>query len=227
MKKSHLFLSLAFISGGIGYIAMNQPPEKPQHHAAAIIDNSDSVFERIACDALPKSVIGEMKGIEYGEGSQFSLYSLGRQESSFEPVPTLETLLPPPGGEGIFSQGNFDGDVVSACKTITQVGRSSIFRAVEVTLAHLRGLNAPATLVVQTDLAESVSREFLKGGKAGRLENAGVTVVFCNYAVTAEGGPRGDEVNMLIERWQQAFTDPARVSFRPYCAGAETKITAR
>ena len=193
----------------------------PPAHLAMVIDNSTS--QSLNCDALPELALGALSDMRIGKRSRLSVFTLGSAASSWEPVIVVDEAAPRKGGSTF--AGSFAADLTRACAGFPQVTASSIYRAVQVALGHLHGEGCgagagPCKLLVESDAEENVTRSFYKTGKAGQgtpLDNNGVNVIWCGYAVTeGGGGPRGEQTDALLQRWRQSFSNPD-VVFKPYC----------
>lgn len=209
--------------------AMRSAP--PPAHLAMVIDNSTS--QSLQCEALPAIALDALSDMPLGKHSRFSVFTLGSPASSYEPVMALDTAAPRKGGS--MYGGSFKDELKRACGGFSQVDASSIFRAVQVALDHLRGEGCGASLpscklLVESDGEETVARSFYKSGTGkGALPNDGITVLWCGYAATeGGGGPRGEQSDALISKWRRAFANPAGVTFKPFCqAAAGAQAAAR
>lgn len=227
MKPLTLISLLALVAIGLWFLmtshaaAMRNAPAA--EHLAMVFDNS--ISQKLACETLPATVLAGLSGMSIRKGSRVTIFTLGSPASSWEPVKVLDMAAPRKGGM-MFGGGSFEGELQRACAGITQVSASSIYRAVEVALDHLRG-EGGGKLIIESDGEENVTRGPLRrgakggAGKGAALNNTGIRVSWCGFAVTdGGGGPRGEQTDALLARWRDAFTDPSAVTFRPFCEGA-------
>jgi len=191
-----------------------------------VIDNSAS--QNLNCEALPVIALDALSGMHIGKRSRISIFTLGSPVSSWEPVKAIDMAAPRKGGS-MFG-GSFTDELKKACAGFAQVDSSSIFRALQVAVEHLRGegcgeAGVPCKLVIESDGEENVTRAFYapaggEGKGVPSINNTGIRVIWCGYAVTDGGGaPRGERTNALLTRWRAAFTEPSNVTFKPFCAG--------
>ena len=225
MKKPTLFMFVAALLalGYWLYIRLNQPPDPRKKEYRVIIIKDNSTSQEMNCDALPGTVKSELLEAEYpAKTSTVKLFSLGDAASAYEPVERWTGNIPRVGISN-FAIGDFAADLKNACLQIPSTPTSSIWRAAQVALEDLNahGCGKPGIvckLVLISDLEETVSRPFLRGGGAPqKLQNQAVNVVVCGYASTkSAAGPRGEQVEALMGKWRASFAGPT-VVFRPYC----------
>lgn len=192
-------------------------PAPPGSSLAVVIDNSAS--QRIDCGEIAEMVRNGLGAIQVGKGSRLTLYTLGSQETAFEPVPRLDIGVER-GAGGIRKAAR---KTEKACGDIQTISGSSIFRAVQVVLDQMQSKGGKGgRLFVRTDLEENVdARLFKNKGKTALLHNDGIQTVFCGIADTAEGGgPRGEQADALQKVWRGAFVRPQLVEMQPFCPGA-------
>lgn len=221
MKPITLAVCLALAAAAIGYRIRTrwgdiQAPSAQGTSLSVLIDNSAS--QTVDCAEITELVRAGLGGIEVGKSSHLTLYTLGSQETSYEPIPRLNIRLER-GPSGIRKATR---KTTSACTGIPTVSGSSIFRAVQVALDQLQsGGGKGSRLWVRTDLDENVDRRlFAKHGKAAILNNVGIPVVFCGIASTAQGGgPRGAQADGMVKTWRAAFIAPDLVQMQPFCPG--------
>lgn len=134
-------------------------------------------------------------------------------------------------------------DVSDKCQHLRRTKISPIFLGTTQAVADLHARGCKATthcgLFVDTDGKENAEpsiRKMLNQNDARkhlslpRLDNTGIGVVFCGVAVTdgrfpnvVEKGSRkfvtgdSDRVHRVQEVWRSLFSEPASVSFEPYC----------
>lgn len=235
MRRSSLLMFMVVL-GGLGYLLYARmhravPPMKPAH-LALIVDNS--ISQHVDCASMPALVKAMPRGMQLGNGSTVSVFTLGSKEkSSFEPV---QQLPPTPigGGGSNFGKHDLEERVRSVCAHFGEVPKSSIYRAVRVVLDHLKTLGCgspntpPCRLWLRSDMDETVSIERFRGANgAASLTNQGTEVVICDYAVAeGGGGPRGDKSDHLIDAWRANFTNPEIVTFMPFCPGKPEQTAA-
>jgi hypothetical protein len=203
----------------------------PPGHLGLVWDTSTSVPRN--CDALVATVRSAIDRLHVAKGSRFALITTGSTASRYEPVLALETDIPS-GGRNIFggvgagkTREEFYGEVKRACEAFGPADGSSIFRAAEIAIDHVRGFGcadaSDCHVIVSTDLEENVNdtvrKRVLRGaapsGAVALLDNAGLSVTFCGYTQSSiPGGPR-TEAHALVEGWRGLFSQP--VVFRPYC----------
>lgn len=213
---------------------------RPPGHLAAVWDTSTSVPRN--CDALVETVRAELNDVNVVKGSRFALITTGSTAGQFEPRLVLDTEITRKDGSifkgssaGKISEEFFD-NVKRACREFGTADGSSIYRATQIGLEHVRTFGCPSAsdcrLIIASDLEENVDaavRKWLYRGTNSAssptlLDNAGITVTFCGYTETTEsGGPR-TEAQSLVNGWKQLFAHP--VTFRPYCGTAENESTA-
>ena len=133
-------------------------------------------------------------------------------------------------------------DILTKCQAIRRTTVSPIFLGVKQAVADLRAQGCKETshcqLLVNSDLEENVETSIKKSlnGTTGEkpivplIENRGIDVTFCGLAITTgrlvDSSSRGfrkapprtpAREDRLREIWRSLFTDPAVVSFEPYC----------
>jgi hypothetical protein len=205
------------------------------------------VADRSGSDSTPCVAVGRIveRAIRSGEaaGSRWHFFVTGTAESAFEPVAIMVQSSPASrrliDGKDKADRENaaFVGDVVSACTTMPPAEKSPVFLAVKRVVEQARQLNVRAEVYAVTDLEETIEAQIVAALKAARgtssplpasIDNCGVSVHFCGYAETR--GFRANEPNKLLtaprtaeradrllEVWRSLFTDPASVSFEPFC----------
>lgn len=213
----------------------NQAP--PPGHLAAVVDTSTSVPRN--CDALVATVKAELGNLNITKGSHFALITTGSSASKFEPVLALDTEIPRNtifgGANGGNTREEFFGQIKHACEQFSAADGSSIFRAAEIGIEHMRTFGcADASnchLIISSDLEENMNdairTRVYRGSEPASpalLDNTGIAITFCGYTQTTEsGGPR-TEAQSLVDGWKRLFKHP--VTFRPYCGTAENESTA-
>lgn len=230
MKINPAILLTTFVVGLLATALIQTPPMPDSPPSAWVEDNSIS-RPKPRCEDLPAAIDEELESFPAGKDSTFTFFAISQDSSSsYEPVPLFSGTLPPHGNAiGLFEDGKADRfrrGLTEACAAIKPVRTSSIFRAVQVALQHLQVTKGETTahLIVRTDLAENISRRLARNGGPPPLENEGITVTFCGTAQTSGGGgPRGEEVERLTKLWREAFTEPGRVVFKPYCGRTVTQ----
>ena len=134
-------------------------------------------------------------------------------------------------------------DIRHKCETIRRTSISPIFMGVKQAVADLRAHECKETsncrIFVDSDLEENSEisiKEALNRARNRKLalptplDNQGIEVSFCGLAVTAGRivNPSGMEMLRALPRdpgrddrlrqvWRSLFTNPAAVSFEPYC----------
>lgn len=208
----------------------------PPGQLALAWDTSTSVPRN--CDALVATAQAGVNNLHIAEGSRFALITTGSSASRYEPVLALDIEIPR-NKRNTFGGGKtrdeFFDKIKRACQEFGPADGSSIFRATEIAIAHVRSRGCASAsdcqVIVSTDLEENINnavrkRVFSGAAPAGApvlLDSAGVNVTFCGYAqTTIPGGPRTD-AQALIEGWKGLFSQP--VTFRPYCDAAAVAST--
>jgi len=134
-------------------------------------------------------------------------------------------------------------DIQERCEAIPRTMISPIFLGVKQAIAELRSLGCKedfaCVLYVGSDGEENMEQSIkhaLRGSPGdgpslpAPLNNKGIQTVFCGIAVTAGRvvDPSGREIRKLLPHdasrddglkntWSSLFTEPALVSFEPYC----------
>ncbi len=133
-------------------------------------------------------------------------------------------------------------DILTKCRAVRRTTVSPIFLGVKQAVADLRAQGCTETshcqLLVDSDLEENVETSVKKilNGTTGKktilplVENKGIDVTFCGLAVTTgrlvDSSSRGfrkaplrtpAREDRLQEIWRSLFTNPAVVTFEPYC----------
>lgn len=138
------------------------------------------------------------------------------------------------------AQEEFEAQIENACASAEPSTHSPIFEMTRQGIAHLRSGNTgckdsdTCMLIVKTDLEDDVhplvKRAIgnLRNGKIvalpdelrGVLDNRGMQVQFCGLSELAKRSRNSPAVTSqedLKRLWQSFFSDPALVSFQPYC----------
>src|ERR1044072_2051845 len=134
----------------------------PPGHLVAVWDTSTSVPRN--CDALVATGKSALTSVNVEKGSRFALITTGSTASQFEPVLALDIEIPGKGGSiysgtkaGTIPEAFFN-QVQQACREFGSADGSSIFRAVEIAIEHVRTFgctdNSNCRLVISTDLEE-------------------------------------------------------------------------
>jgi len=131
----------------------------------------------------------------------------------------------------------FVRDLATRCGEEATPLTSPIFQGIQDAVAHLR--SAPGggerRLTVISDLRENyephIAAALLQrpGTKAKLpiIDDTGITVSVCGYAQMQEKevrGKRPPQSERVLEVWRQLFSDPDRVTFKPYCPPPATSL---
>lgn len=236
-------IAVLLLTGGVAWHFMNL---KPPRHEAVALDPSSSVEANCdGLRASVLRIIKESPGI--GRGSTLSFLEMGKSVYDPTPKLRFSVAIPEKPVKVFGSNPEehkrkleeLAGQVKTACEQAKPGTSSPIYELVKYSLAHLRGgeyqcgAKHPCTLLVKTDLDDDAQPELrqvigrsikdpavaVPGSLARSLDNMGIEVAFCG---TAEVKPRaeGSASSSLESRmriWRELFTDPANVTFRPYC----------
>lgn len=209
----------------------------PPGHLAAVLDTSTSVPRN--CDGLVATVKAELDDINVDKGSRFALITTGSTASQYEPVLALDIEIPRKTGLSVTGarkgRDEFYGQIKRACEGLTTADGSSIFRAAEIAIEHVRTFGcadkSDCRLIISSDLEENINDTVRKrvynnsqpAASSALLDNTDITVTFCGYTQTNEsGGPR-TKAQALLDGWKRLFKHP--VTFRPYCDTADKPPT--
>lgn len=165
-------------------------------------------------------------------------YSVPATRQVIERSQTIET-----GRERLFQ------DLMAKCQQFKPTNRSPIFKAVARGVEHLRakgcGPGSDCTLYVTSDLEELTEARIRQAMKnttplertalPAPLDNTGIRLVFLGVARTtgtaaSTAGPAQpltqerspEQTRRMEEVWRRLFTQPALVSFEPFCNAPTT-----
>lgn len=140
-------------------------------------------------------------------------------------------------------------DLRERCQQFKATNRSPIFKAVTRGVAHLRakgcGPGSDCVLYVASDLEELTEKRIRQAMKSATplertalpapLDNAGIRIVFLGVAQTIGTGATTshqpqqftparspEQIRRVEEVWRRLFTQPALVSFEPFCGAPTT-----
>lgn len=228
-----IILSYVLLAGLLlGFVAwrlQTVPPAVPL--VAILVDHSQSVQNPCAALAGAAALAVQSPPVE------LSVFLTGDARSAYAPV-LIPSRPVPQGRRLIKGRGRLLADREAVVRDLgEQCGKQStpltspIFLGIQNVVAHLRSASGVGDrrLVVITDLRENYDPRIAAalvqhlGAKAKLpiIDNAGVAVSVCGYAQTVEKqghGRRPPQTDRLLEVWQQLFTDPTLVSFKPFCA---------
>ncbi len=224
----------------LGFVAWRlQTPPAAVPFVAILLDRSASMQESCA------SLAGAAERAIQSSPVELSVFITGDAHSGHAPV-LMPTGPAPQGQRLIKGRGRqlverqaFVRDLAARCGEQTSPLTSPIFLGIRDAVAHLRTAPGPGehhlVLQVVSDLRENyephitaalVQRPGVKA-KLPKIDNTGIDIRVCGYAQTQEQEPRGKRPpasERVIEVWRQLFSDPARVSFKPYCPPPTTSL---
>jgi len=127
----------------------------------------------------------------------------------------------------------FVRDLAGRCGEEATPLSSPIFQGIRQALAHLRAApgSGDRTLYAITDLRETQEPRITAAldepvgtktkAKLPIIDNSDIKVEVCGYAESTRkkesGGKRPPRIDRVLEVWQRVWSDPERVTFKPYC----------
>ncbi|HVW11306.1 MAG TPA: hypothetical protein VHC90_22125 [Bryobacteraceae bacterium] len=219
--KVLLLLALVIAAVAYGLHSRTEAGKRPVRtfNAVAIDDNSDS--QPTDCAKFAAMVADHVEPME-NRTSKSALYilSLGSPKTSFEPVPEATIPIPPSAGTNFGGKTDIYGGAKVACERMKPVPLSPIYRAVEVGLQIIKTRGSGGIILLSSDGEETTERRYFGATKVSppSLINDNVRFLMCGYAATlVGGGPRSSRTGQLLDQWRQRFSQPALVTFEPYC----------
>lgn len=215
--------AMKFVNWRLDAIA-NEPPSESM---GLVVDVSPSM--NVRCNVVERMVEEGLKARHIGKDSRVIVVSNGDQHSSW--FPELKLNAPVSGqAAGPYGNGRQDltDQVKATCAQFTSTESSPIFAAVKIALEQLRshrcGPAVPCSLHVLTDLLETADAEVIRrigphppANPKPVVDNTGIDVVFCGWAVSKNGSAYGLDATPLKTGWASLFT--VAPTFQPYCEG--------
>lgn len=227
-RAKTLLFAIVFIGAALYFVRTRQlaiaeakANPVPEGRIAWVLDVSPS-FPR-ECEAtatLLRTVAAAM------HSPRIALIATGSgTSSSYEPELKLDLATGRSSSSPLGRREDVFSALENSCQGLPEADASPIFRAVEIAIEFVRGLDCAGGCRVQvsTDLIDNTSPIFkaLLAGKRQKsppLDNAnGVEISFCGFAQNTGGLGLRTDANTLREAWRNAFTEPASVKFDPYC----------
>jgi hypothetical protein len=210
-------------------------PLAPSGHLMIGRDTSTS-YPNDCEQIVNQQVSAAIEAVPAGKDSTFSfIVTGGGATSSYEPRLVLSGISLPLAEHGTvmrvrrggISRAEFFKHVRAACDGLATEDSTSVYRTIEVGLAHLRPRCQDEGLclfLIATDLGETVNRNvanYLHGTARQpdipKLDLGYVRLVVCGYAVTAGGGAPVESGQRRLERFRSLFNGD--IELLPYCDG--------
>jgi hypothetical protein len=234
--------SAGFVAWRVRALRNNETP-----HFEIVEDTSASHSN--GCESLLGLAEQALQSDGVAPGSTLTILVLGDQSTANEPwrmgtypMPAIRKVLE---GRSEISRRRVEilAELQNKCRLLRRTTISPIFLGVKQAVADLRAhgcnVSAHCRLFVDSDLEENVETSIEKRLNTGDsrkgillapLNNAGIEIVFCGFAVTHGRihNSNGKETRKVVPRdsqrmdrvpeiWRSLFTQQAAVRFEPYC----------